>query len=445
VSSKLHHDGTGFSNQTRSWPRRVKAALPAPGPIRVLQTNTLIATTGYGLYTSGSVIFFVKVAKIPEATVGLGLSVAGLLSLLLAVHLGKVADHVGARDAAIGFNTLLVALLAAAVFVRNPILYILLAGSIGLAETGGNVSRGALVGKLVPKEGRVRLSAANRVITNIGFTVGMLLAGIALGFNTKAAYTSLVLGMALASALAAVSSLRLPRDSPSGPKPANTKRRSAYDVPYIAVAMVSGMTLIGNTVLTVGLPLWIITQTRIPHVVAAWMIIGNTVLVILLQVRVSKGADTVPGARRMQRSAFLALAIASVVAAATHHLGAIAGTAVIVIVVGLLTLGELWGESASWSFRYGLADARAQGSYGGMYSMGSSFSTVVGPAAVTFFTGRFVPMGWFVLAFIFLIGLALNGPVIAWAQRTRPETEEDRADGRPGSAELTAAANGTAQ
>jgi len=405
----------------RSRLSRLKAALPPPGPIRVLKTNVLISSTGYGLYTSGSVIFLVKVAKIPESTVGLGLSLAGLLGVLLAVPLGKVADRLGARDAAIGFNALLVVFLTSLTFARSSLVFIPLAGAIGIAESGGMISRSAMVGKLVPKEARLGLSAANRVLTNIGFSLGILLAGLAIGINTNASYTSLVLGMALASMLTAVTSLKLPRDARSGRSSETANRRYKYDLPYVAVSMVSGLTLIGNTILTVGLPLWVITDTRVPHEVAAWMIIGNTVVVILLQVKVSKGADTVPGARRMQRFAFLALIAASAVATLTYHVDALAGTALIVFDVILLTLGELWGESASWSFRYGLADAEKQGAYAGMFTMGNSIATVIGPTAVTYFVARFVPEGWLVLALIFTIGLALNGPVIAWAERTRRE------------------------
>ena len=400
---------------------RLKAALPPPGPIRVLKTNVLISSTGYGLYTAGSVIFLVKVAKIPEATVGLGLSLAGLLAVLLAVHLGKVADRLGARDAAIGFNALLVVFLTALVFARSSAVFIVLAGAIGIAESGGMISRSALVGKLVPKEARVALSAANRVLTNIGFSLGTLLAGLAIGINTTASYTSLVLGMALASMLTTFTSLRLPRDARSRHSGETAKRRDKYDLPYVAVSVVSGLTMIGNTILTVGLPLWVITDTGAPHEVAAWMIIGNTVLVILLQVKVSKGADTVRGARRMQRFAFLALIAASALATLTYHKGAVLGTVLIVLDVMLLTLAELWGESANWSLRFGLADARKQGAYAGMFQMGNSIATVLGPTAVTYFVARFVPEGWFVLALIFAVGLALNGPVIAWAERTRPE------------------------
>ncbi|MGW4694787.1 MFS transporter [Kitasatospora cineracea] len=411
--------GTG-----RGLRERLRSALPPPGPIRILQTNTLITTFGYGLYTSGSALFFVKAADLSQSQVGLGFSLAGIVGVFVSVRIGRLVDRWGPRETALCFATLLSLLMVAAVFVRDLWQFLPVIICIGVAETAGNVAWGALVGHLVPKGDRVRIVARNRVLSNIGFSVGVLVAGVAIGLNTRFAYACLVLGMAVAAMLTAVSSLRLPRVLPSQER-AGSKRSGGvgYDLPYIAVSAVSSMTLIGNTILTVGLPLWVVTQTSVPHQLAAWMILGNTAIVILLQVKVSKGSDTVPGARRMQRWAFIVLAAACGCIAFVHTLGAVPGAAVLIVAVALLTMGEMWGESANWCFRFNFLDSRAQGAYSGMYILGNSVPTVVAPALVTFVTARFVPGGWFILAGIFVLGLLLNGPVISWAERTRPDAE----------------------
>ncbi|WP_345044031.1 MFS transporter [Streptomyces sannanensis] len=380
----------------------------------------MISAIGYGLYTSGSALFFVKAADLSQSQVGLGFSLAGIVGAFISVRIGRLADRWGPRETALCFAVLLSLLMVAAVFVRDLWEFLPVIVCIGVAETAGNVAWGALIGHLVPKEDRVRLMARNRVLVNIGFSVGVLFAGVAIGLNTRLAYACLVLGMAVAAMLTAVLSLRLPRVPPSTAH-GGSKRSGgiSYDVPYIALSAVSSMTLIGNTILTVGLPLWVVTQTSLPIQLAAWMILGNTAIVILLQVKVSKGSDTVPGARRMQRRAFIVLAAACACAPLVHDLGPVPGAVVLLIVVALLTMGELWGESANWSFRFNFLDPRAQGAYSGMYILGNSIPTVTAPALVTFVTARFVPGGWFILAGVFMVGLLLNGPVIAWAERTR--------------------------
>ncbi|MFJ8062647.1 MFS transporter [Streptomyces sp. NPDC096142] len=411
---------------------RISGLLPPPGPIRVLQINNLIATIGYGLYTSGSAVFFVKAGGMSQSKVGLGFSLAGLAGVLLGIPIGRLADRWNSRDVSIGCSALLSLLLVAAVFVHSFRQYLPVITAIGIVEAGGNVSRGSLLAELVPKGKRVHTAAYSRVVTNIGFSVGVLCAGVVIGINTRAAYASLILGMAVAAAAAAILSLRLPRPRPGGTARAKQDSgRRGYDLPYIAVSVVSSTTLIGNTILTVGLPLWVIGHTRVPTPLAAWMILGNTLLVIALQVRLSRGSDTVPGARRMQRAAFAALACACLGAAAVPQFGTLAATGVLLVTVALLTLGELWGESANWSFRYGLAPAGAHGVYGGMYALGGSLPNIAGPVLVTFCTARFVPGGWFILALVFVAGLLVNGPVISWAERTRgPEAEPPR-DGSP--------------
>jgi MFS family permease len=394
-----------------------------------MQINTLIAMTGYGLYTAGSALFFVRADGIPTAEVGLGLTLAGLAGLVLSVRIGRLADRFGPRDVGIAFGLVRAVLLVAVIFVRGAAEFFPMIICIGIAETGGNVARSALVGRLIPKKERVRMSAMTRVLTNIGFSLGVVFAGIAIGFNTRSAYASLILGMALASVLTAAQSLRLPRlpGNASG-GPGSRTERTRYDYPYMAVSFVSSMTLIGNTVLTVGLPIWIITHTSVPRPLAAWMILGNTALVIVLQIKFSKMGGTVPGARRIQRWSFVVLAVACCCAAATDGRGRILGSLLVLLTVALLTLGELWGETANWSFRYGFAQAKAQGAYGGMFILAGSAPSVLGPALVTYFTATFVPAGWFVLALLFVVGMALNGPVISWAERTRVPDEEPVAE-----------------
>ena len=403
---------------------RVLAAPVSADPIRIMQTNTLIVMTGYGLYTAGSALYFVHSLGIAADRVGLGYSIAGLAGIALSVRLGRFADRVGPRDAGILFGFARVAILVVVVLIHGMTEFLVVIVCLGIAEKGGNVARSALVGQLVPKSGRVRMAAVNRVLTNVGFSVGVVFAGLAIGVNTRTAYASLIVGMAALSLLTALLSFRLPRTVAGHGGKNRATGRVRYDYPYMAVSFASSMTLIGNTVLTIGLPLWVVAHTGIPRPLAAWMILANTVIVILLQLKFSSLGSTVAAARRIQRWSFIVLAIACCTAAATYGRGGALGALLLFVTVALLTLGELWGETANWSFRYGFAPAAAQGAYSGMFLLSGSAPSVLAPVLVTFLTGTFVPGGWFVLALIFLVCTAANSPVIAWAERTRTPDEE---------------------
>lgn len=313
-------------------------------PVRIIQTNSLIQMTGYGLYTAGSALYFVRAAGIPAERVGLGFSLAGLAGLALSVRMGRLADRLGPRDVGIAFAFARVALLITAVLIHGTAAFLIVIVCLGIAENGSRVARGALVARLVPKSGRVRTQAMTRVLTNVGFSIGVVVAGVAIAFNTRAAYASLILGMALAALLTALLSFRLPRTVADPAGKGARSGRTRYDFPYMAVSFVSSMTLIGDTVLTVGLPIWVVTHTGIPRPLAAWAILANTVLVIGLQVKFSSLGSTVASARKIQRWAFIVLAAACCAAAATDGRGGLLGSGLLLVTVALLTLGELWGE-----------------------------------------------------------------------------------------------------
>ncbi|GII85770.1 MFS transporter [Sphaerisporangium siamense] len=401
---------------------RLARLLPPPGPGRMLVICSAVASVGNGLYLSGSAIYFIREVGLSSWQVGLGLSLVGLISLPINVPLGYLADRFGPREVTILTTLTKVVALIAAMFVANFPMYLLVVGVLGVADSGGQVARGALISGLMGREGRVALSAYLRSVFNAGFTLGVLGAGIVIAFDTRPAYLSLMLGNAAAMVLAAILYLRLPRV----PGTRGEKKREGggwlalRDWPYLAVAQVAGIARLGPTLAAVGLPVWLVTRTDAPRALAAWLYAINTLMVVLLQVRAARGADTVPGAARLQRWTFLGLAGACVVTGLASGAPPLLATAIMVVGMVVFTLGEIWGEGARWGLRYELAPDHAQGQYGGMFSTGDALAAIAGPTLVTVLPERFGLAGWIALAVIFLAGLAASGPVIRWAERTRP-------------------------
>jgi MFS family permease len=119
--------------------------------------------------------------------VGLGLSISALVFPPLNIPVGRLADRIGAREITIAFNIAQVLLLVCAVFVHSFATFPPVIVGVGIAENGGSVARSALISGLVSKQERVRISAYNRVITNIGFSIGVFGAGLVIGIGTRAA------------------------------------------------------------------------------------------------------------------------------------------------------------------------------------------------------------------------------------------------------------------
>jgi hypothetical protein len=189
------------------------------------------------------------------------------------------------------------------------------------------------------------------------------------------------------------------------------------DLPYVSLAVVSGLITLHDVILSVGLPLWIVGRTQAPVAVAAWVIGLNTLMVVALQVPASRLAVTVDGARRLQRRACLAVALACVVFGLTRGLAAGPATALLVLGVVVLTAGELWSSAANWRLRFEFADPTAQGQYAGVFSLGIALRGAVGPVLVATLIGDLRSAGWIALALLFALMVLLVNPVVKTAGR----------------------------
>ncbi|MEW2553603.1 MFS transporter [Streptomyces zhihengii] len=398
----------------------LSALLPEPGPGRLLVLCTAVASLGNGLYMAGGAVYFARVVGLSPAQIGIGLSVAGVMALVLGVPVGFLADRFGPRGTTAVLALCKAAMLVFAVFVDSFALYLVMAALLGTAEQTGHVARGALVSGVMGREGRVKLSAYMRSVFNGGFAVASLAAGFVIAVDSRSLYLGLFWGNAIAMVLVAGLYMRLPRVAPQPRQPRGRRERSAVrDVPYIMVAQVSGLARIGPTVLALGIPLWLVTHTDAPRAMAAWLMLINTLMVVFLQVYVARDADTVAGASRLQKWTFLVLAVACAVAAFSGDVPAWAAAAVLAVATVLFTLGEIWGEAARWGLRYELAPENAQGQYGGVFATGDALAVIAGPVLVTTVPDRLGAVGWLLLAALFTGSLALSGPVTRWAVRTR--------------------------
>jgi hypothetical protein len=102
--------------------------------------------------------------------------------------------------------------------------------------------------------------------------------------------------------------------------------------------------------LEVALPLWIAERTGAPRWMISVVFAVNTVSVILFQVRVSRGTDTVTGAARASRRAGFAL-----LACLIYPLTATTGTALTVVLLIAAALvhvvAEMWYSAGGWASR----------------------------------------------------------------------------------------------
>ena len=208
--------------------------LPPPGIARNLAFQSMIYATGNGVFMAGSAVFFVHVVGLRPTQVGIGLSVAGAVSLVLSVPVGMLVDRVGSRR-----TWMLAALAEAALFGGYPFVrgfWPFLAVVAALAVTGaaGNAGRTVYTIEAVPQEQRVRVLAFSRSALNIGFTVGALGAGVALAVNTRPAYYAMVLTNAVGLLVNAYCILRLPAVAAHRADRSGLRFAALRDRPFLA-------------------------------------------------------------------------------------------------------------------------------------------------------------------------------------------------------------------
>ncbi len=420
---------------------RLAGLVPDRGPPRLLAWSTLADSIGFGLWVTGSVIFFTRSVGLTASQVGIGLSIAGLLGFAASVPFGHLADRLGAREVATALALLNALLFGCYALVHSFATFVVVVSLVAVVESGNHAVRNALVAGVMGSGSRVRVRAYLRSVLNVGISLGAVLAGIALHADTRGAYLALVAGQAGSFLVVAVITLRLPHVPPAPAEQRAGRRWLALrDLPFLAVTGLSGVLVINSSILMIALPLWVVQRTAAPRSTVAALFLLNTVMAVLFQVRASRGSEEVTGAARAGRWSAFATAAACVGYAAAAGLPASYAVALLVTGTALLTVGELWQSASSWGLGYELAAPQAQGQYQGVFALGFGGQEIVGPAFVTLLALSWGLTGWLTIAAVVLAGGLALPPVARWAARTRADYwPATGAEGDPDGADETAA------
>ncbi|OYV60469.1 MAG: hypothetical protein B7Z69_04030 [Actinobacteria bacterium 21-73-9] len=413
---------TGDDRGSTRRERLRRNTLPEPGPLRALTKATFANTIGNGLYYTVEVLFFARSVGIPVHRVALGLGLAAVSGLLVAIPAGHLSDRWDPRFVVAVATAGQGIVMATFTLVHSfpPFLLLnLVAGALSGATGAG---RSVVVGRLGEGENRVHVLAYQRAVTNVGMSVGIALSGVGLALDTRSAYVAMVLGNAVTFLVAAGYVLRLPA-MPAHPIVAGQRRAPMTvvlrDGRYLSAAVLNGLFSVHFVIQSVALPLWILEDTNAPRWWVSVLLVENTVMVIALQVRASRGSADVVRAARVYRGSGLLVAVACVLYALAHGLDAVVASAVLVLAMVAHTLGEVLSSGASWGIRYGLAREELMGQYQGAFSLGRSVSGIVGPSLVTALAIGLGRAGWFILAGGFVVIGAAFTPLVAHAPRGR--------------------------
>ncbi len=253
---------------------------------------------------------------------------------------------------------------------------------------------------------------------NIGFAAGSALAGLALTVGTRAAFVAVVLATAATHLACAWIAARPSDGSPRATGPRERTTRGAFrDVRFLVLTAANGVLELHSVVITLAVPLWIVTSTAVGAGFNAVLLVLNTALVVLFQVRIGKAADDLADAARAQTRAGLLLAVGCAVTALSGTGGPLVGMAVLLVGAVVVAWGEMVQSASAFTLSFELPPPGRQGEYQGVFAMRKGVRQSVGPPLVTWLVIGTGVVGWFALALVF----AAAGVLGSSAARPRPD------------------------
>ncbi len=410
---------------SRYLPERVARLAGPTSLVRRLSAQSVLSAFGDGVFLTGSAVFFTQVVGLSAAQVGLGLTIAGVVTFLLAVPLGKLSDRYGARTVWALASLLEALLYLAWLAVGGIAAFVAMMIALETVAATSRAARNAYRFDVFPREERVSSSAYFRAARNVGYTLGALLAGIALATNSDDVIRAVPVVTAALLLLNATLVARLPRaihhveEAPLEQvlEEAGARESALRNRGYVAMSVCSGVLNTHQVLLNVVIPLWLVDETDAPRVLLAWLFGTNTVMAVLLQVAAARGITTVADSLRAQRRGALFFVLSCGIVLVTHD--TVGWVTIVLVWVGHVTVtgAELFGSAGDWGLQAELSDPARRGEYQGVTQLGYTLGSVWAPAAYTFLAMEWGAQGWLVIAAIVALAAVAIHPAARSAER----------------------------
>jgi MFS family permease len=396
-----------------------RRGIPLDRDLRILALGSFANRFGSGAVMTTSALYFTRQVGFSPAEVALALSLSAAVGIVVQVPAGHLGDVRGPRE------MLTVFMVGAAIFAAPPVLARtpwalagLLAVLTAFERSAGSVNQG-VIAQLATGGRGVLFKAYLRAVTNTALGLGAVFGGIALAVDEVWAYVAVFVLNALFTGFAAWNTTRLPHLAPHPRAEGEPRLAVLRDWPYVVITIITGLFSLHFFVMELGLALYISSHTAAPTVMVAVLLIINTAMVALFQVRLSRRADSVPSAARALVRGALWIAAGFTVVALADRGGVWFAVAALVAGSLIHVVGEMIGSGGQWGLQMGLAPHERQGQYQGFSGLGFSVMAVIGPPVVTFFCVVQGERGWLMLAAIMLVIALVSVPAARWALASR--------------------------
>lgn len=385
---------------------------PGGRDARIMLLAQFLDRAGTGVWAAACVLYFTFVIGLDAGQVGLLLGASGVAGIAGSPLAGHLADRFPVRSLLIGAHLLRLVTLCLLLVVTD---FALLLCVVAVTHLGDRAAKTLemLFATRVAGERRATYQALSRSSANAGYALGAGLAAIGLAVGTRGAYHVLILANALSFLVAAALVWRtreprgrglvaapspVPAAATATEAPAPAGRRSPWrDRGYLRFVLLDIPMNLDDSILGLGIPLWLVSRTSAPHELIPAFLVINTVLVVVLQLRVSAKVRDARGATgAVALYGLTTLLCCGLLAAATGR-GAWAASAALLAAAVLATAAELMRSVSSWELAVSLAPRAARASYLGVAGMAQSVQKSAGPLLLTGAVMAAGPAGWLAL------------------------------------------------
>lgn len=384
-----------------------RLGFPRVGEHRRFVAAIVADTVGSGLFMPITLLYFLAMTDLSLVQVGSALSLSAVLTMPGAFVIGSLVDRFGPRRMMLAGNLVQAAGMVAYLWADSLLAVALWTALLNLGRQSFWGSFGNVVTAISAPGERELWFGFLQAVRNLGYSIGGVLAGLALQIGTDVAFQSVVVVNAVTFVVAFVLLLDVPDHRAAHPADAPVEGWGVVlrDTAYLRLVLGQFGFVAGMMVLNFALPVYVAETIDLPGWVVGAIFTLNTALVGLGQGLVVRRMTGRVRARMM--------GLAQLAFVASYAMFVVAGwlpvwLAVVVMLVGaaVYTAGELTGGPVFSAAAAEAAPDHLRGRYLGLFQLSWGVGGAVTPVAFTWLLAQGRTTLWWVLTLVALASAA---------------------------------------
>ncbi|WP_374456612.1 MFS transporter [Nocardioides sp.] len=375
-----------------------RLGFPHVGEHRRFVTAIVADTVGSGLFMPITLLYFLAMTDLSLVQIGSALSLSAVLTMPGAFVIGSLVDRFGPRRMMLIGNLVQALGMVAYLWADSLVAVALWTTLLNIGRQSFWGSFGNVVTAISAPGERELWFGFLQAVRNLGYSVGGVLAGIALQIGTDVAYASVVVINAVTFVLAFFLLLDVPDHRVVAPDDAPLEGWGAVfrDGPYLRLVAGQMGFVVGMMVLNFALPVYVAETIDLPGWVVGAIFTVNTALVGLGQGLVVRRMTGQVRAR-MMGLAQLVFVTSYLMFVAAGWLPLWLAVAVMLIGAAVYTGGELAGGPVFSATAAEAAPDHLRGRYLGLFQLSWGVGGAVTPVAFTWLLAHGATTVWWVL------------------------------------------------